>query len=228
MDRASEAPGTLSTVDRRAKPADSDRFRPSVQGWDTTSDDDRGQSGIGTLIVFIAVILVAMIAATVLIDTAGVLQVQAGETSSETQEVVASQVGIVYAGGVVEEDGDGHSVTSLNLTIKNAGSEPIDLTSTTVQYTSPRVDRTLTYDADGSNDDRDTHFFTRTLAGEDSTTLTDEGDRLELVVDADALEDGGLEGGDSVTLRLVDGAGGQTTYRVGVPQHLESEGIVEV
>ena len=63
------------------------------------SDGDRGQVGIETLIVFIAMILVAAIAASVLINTAGYLQNQASATSQDSEDPVSNQVLVISSIG---------------------------------------------------------------------------------------------------------------------------------
>ncbi|KTG30347.1 archaellin/type IV pilin N-terminal domain-containing protein [Haloferax profundi] len=61
--------------------------------------EDRGQVGIGTLIVFIAMVLVAAIAAGVLVDTAGFLQDQAQETGQQSSAQVTDRLQITSVYG---------------------------------------------------------------------------------------------------------------------------------
>ncbi|WP_440771041.1 archaellin/type IV pilin N-terminal domain-containing protein [Natronorubrum sp. DTA28] len=236
-----------------------------------TDADERGQVGIGTLIVFIAMVLVAAIAAGVLINTAGVLQSQASDTGSETQEAVANQIEVVHASGQVglleEADvdegdysgvdhGDEDVIDIVELTVmKSAGSNAIDLSSMTIQYTSDSVDQTLTH-YDGAWDETDdtdwtgggtshaagtnsSQFVTEAIAGDnEDDELIDVEDRVRITLNTAALEadddeianldEQGLEGGDSATISLNDQSGAQFTYGVSVPSTFGNKDVVSV
>ncbi|WP_207591448.1 archaellin/type IV pilin N-terminal domain-containing protein [Halomontanus rarus] len=186
-----------------------------------TDADDRGQVGIGTLIIFIAMVLVAAIAAGVLINTAGVLQSQASDTGSETQEAVANQIEVVHASGNVSPTNDG-TVDSVNLTVmKSAGSNAIDLSAMTLQYTSDTTDKTLVH---GGNDVGDigavaysgtsnlgqanaSHFVTTDIAGDgDANELINTDDRVTITLHLGAIE-AGEDGTDGTEPSISTGNG---------------------
>lgn len=63
-------------------------------------NQERSQVGIGTLIVFIAMVLVAAIAAGVLIDTASLLQSQSENVGEESQSLVTNNLQIISQVGI--------------------------------------------------------------------------------------------------------------------------------
>ena len=115
--------------------------------------NDRGQVGIGTLIVFIAMVLVAAIAAGVLINTAGFLQTKSEQTGQESSAQVSNRVQVVSGFGHVGND---ERVDYINLTVmRGSGSDDINLSTATIEWIGPNRATTLTQvpkdkDGDGS------------------------------------------------------------------------------
>ena len=76
---------------------------------------DEGSIGIGAMIVFIALILVAAVASTIIIKTAEELQQNAENTSSDTRQQIAGKVSIadVYVKTVADSLGAGAGNTDV-------------------------------------------------------------------------------------------------------------------
>jgi archaeal flagellin FlaB len=99
--------------------------------------------GIGALIVFIAMVLVAGIAASVLVQTSTTLEMQALKTGSQTVSEVAS--GIMIEG--IEGYNESGSITRLALEIKSrAGSPDVDLSTTVVEISDSDTKYVMEYD----------------------------------------------------------------------------------
>ena len=106
--------------------------------------DDNAAIGIGVLIVFIAMVLVAGIAASVLVQTSTTLEMQALRTGSQTIDEVAS--GIMIEG--IEGFNSSGSIVRLALELKpRAGSPDIDLSTTVVEISDSETKYVLEYDS---------------------------------------------------------------------------------
>src|SRR6056297_2038043 len=96
---------------------------------------ERGQVGIGTLIVFIAMVLVAAIAAGVLINTAGFLQSKSEETGQASGEQVTNRLQVLQTSGLkTVADGDAAIGGVQMVATKAPGADDIDLTGITMQW----------------------------------------------------------------------------------------------
>ena len=111
-----------------------------------TDTEERGQVGIGTLIVFIAMVLVAAIAAGVLINTAGFLQSQAEATGQESTDLVSERVQVTSAVGIVTNDATQGNLSEIRISIAGSpGADEIDLSETTIQAVGPNGQNNLVF-----------------------------------------------------------------------------------
>lgn len=112
-----------------------------------TAWSDRGQTGIETLAVFVAMVFVAAITATLLINTAGFFQGESDETGEDTAATVANNLVVVGESGDVatitteynstagEVQQTGHFVYEISLMLQpSPGAGPINTTGFSIQY----------------------------------------------------------------------------------------------
>jgi len=214
--------------------------------------NDRGQVGIGTLIVFIAMVLVAAIAAGVLINTAGFLQTKSEQTGQESSAQVSNRVQVVSGFGSVANN---EMVNYVNLTVmRGSGADDINLSTATIEWIGPNQAKTLTEaplpEADGYAEDEyeyGTDPVTDSIDGDqragesdnfnvskikdtdDSVpVLNSQDDRFRIAMNATAIGGDRLGEGQEVKLKLTTQYGAVTIYRANIPQSLSQESAVTV
>ena len=205
------------------------------------TDADRGQVGIGTLIVFIAMVLVAAIAAGVLVNTAGFLQATAEDTGQESVDQVTNRLDVISQHGIVN-DSTNYSATidELRLAVRmSSGSGEIALQNSTIKYTSETTAANLAYENRSTSDgtdvtqqnvsdltDKEFTVEDKNDGGDSYPVLDEESDRFEIVINASNVEGAGktgLDPSESLQLELTTRSGGTTNVVLTMPHQLQGE-----
>ena len=142
---------------------------------------DVGSIGIGAMIVFIAMVLVAGIAASVLIQTSTRLESQAMTTGRDTTDEVATGLAIVEIEGYKTST----TLTELAIMVRcRAGSKDIDLAETIIEISNSTVKAFLDY-SDTVNDYTGKGSISGALLS-DSAKYPDDGTDFGIIVLEDA------------------------------------------
>jgi len=121
----------------------------------------KGMMGIGALIIFIAIILIAAVAASVLITTGGSLQQKALITGTQTEEAIASGIEamtvVASDASSTDPSGSPHRVGDFKVMVRlQSGSQGLNLNNTIITVDTETSSTSLTYNqtipADGTTD----------------------------------------------------------------------------
>jgi flagellin-like protein len=183
-----------------------------------TPHDEKAQSGIGTLIILIAAILVATMAAGIFFDVAGLLSGQTQATSEDVSNQFEGQLEIVTVAGQISGD----TVDLVNITVRlPSDNAAVDLRDATIQWVGPTDVRTYTWTGSGT----DPSFDATILGGSGNKILDGGTERAILTIDP--TESGAaLNEGESVSITIITSA--ETAYRLHVPRSLPDRSSVEL
>jgi flagellin FlaB len=200
------------------------------------SKDKRAEMGVGTMIIFIAMVLVAAVAASVLISTANTVREQATQTGTDAINNVASGFDIKYVKGTV----DNNSITQMDIYIQlSAGSPALTLEDVILSITAGGVSGEDIFDSSNTSatsgaasSGYDNYVATLVpTAATNSAFATygtvSQGDLVKITVafvDNTAM---GISPGESVTIKIMPAAGSATTVSFTVPSVL-SDGSVNL
>jgi len=192
-------------------------------GARASSTDTRADTAISTLIIFIAMVLVATITAAVLFDTFGILGAQTEDTSDETASEINDRLEIVtITGNNITETNGVREVNRVEVILTVAeGSEPIDLEGISTRWI---AGQSFVLQEESTVDDPETDTFSTVMYTDPDDSfpvLTETEDRFALQFEPGVeFGDSGLQANDQVQLTILSPTGSQKEVTFTVPRSL--------
>jgi len=187
--------------------------------------DKRAEMGVGTMIIFIAMVLVAAVAASVLISTANTVREQATQTGNDAITNVASGFDIKYVKGTVSSN----KITQMDVYVQlSAGSPALRLEDVILSITAGKISGEETFDrntkAPAAGDDDTPAKYGATLVpltSEDDAFVSygtvAQGDLVKLTITHIGAGILSIAPGDSVNIKIMPAKGSATTVSFTVP-----------
>ena len=182
--------------------------------------DEQASGGTGTMILFIAMVLVAGTAASVLIQVANDLQQQAQDTANQALIGVSNGLEVIAVSG--DRNLDGYESASASETIQvvtvtirpQPGSKAIDLDHLIISITDGEKSSELVLNPSGTNGSHATAttFVYTTLRDSDATlsngNVLNQGDLIKVFISSDSQATNmNLNPNNQVTFKLIPQAG---------------------
>jgi len=191
--------------------------------------DEEGEMGVGTLLIFIAMILVAAVAASVLVQTAYKLQQQAESTGDEALADVATGFKVLAVWGTTDGNATiDHIYLKIALT---AGSPGVNLNTTKIEVTktiggSTTDEITLSEGTAGAREFGSVEK--RDMAPSTDSVMMTSGDIFEIELDLNATTGMGmnLDVQEQITVLLIPKHGVPTYIEITAPSTLEATSVV--
>ena len=182
------------------------------------NNNNKGAQGVGTLIIFIALILVAAVAAGVLISTVSNLQGKAEVTGSEVQQRLATGFTVIQVGVDGTSDGqiDSGTDTFEVRTQLAPGSDPIKLDDVTMALVTDDGSNSYTYNGTNTSSGE---FNATAVRGDISDDYVNTNDVVTLQFDSLAT----IEESEDFEITLFPGAGSAQRIALVSPPAMTSQ-----
>lgn len=176
--------------------------------------------GVGTLIIFISLLLVAAVAAGVLIQTSGSLQQQALSTGAQATGQISTNA---VALEVSATDGTTRSVDNFTMIMKLApGSDPIQLDAATISAATSNTSQSYTYNQSATAGTTSTFAVDYIQTGENyQQGVLVRGD----VVEVNFLAQRQIQESEDIRLNFIPQTGTSTLVQFSLPDVMSTQRV---